>query len=256
MALNTFATPFASTAAYGEDGTTAKQSTSPPRPSSLARQSSDETQVQDNDVRELARTWTERSRRQSMRSEAYGSPFDAEKGSILDPDADNFNPRAWTKAMLQLQDEDDTKFKGRKAGVVFRNLNAYGYNTGADFQKTVGNFAWQIWGGLQGLLGRSKVRVDILRDLDGVIYPGELLVVLGPPGSGCSTFLKTLAGETHGFTIDEKSHLNYSGISYDTLKKNFRGESMYTAEQDVHFPMLTVGKTLYFAARARAPRFM
>jgi len=38
------------------------------------------------------------------------------------------------------------------------------------------------------------------------------------------------------------------------MKKNFRGEAIYTAEVDVHFPMLSVKDTLTFAARARAPR--
>ncbi len=38
------------------------------------------------------------------------------------------------------------------------------------------------------------------------------------------------------------------------MKKDFRGEAIYTAEVDVHFPMLSVGDTLTFAARARAPR--
>ena len=38
------------------------------------------------------------------------------------------------------------------------------------------------------------------------------------------------------------------------MTKDFRGEAIYTAETDVHFPKLTVAKTLYLAARARAPR--
>lgn len=38
------------------------------------------------------------------------------------------------------------------------------------------------------------------------------------------------------------------------MAKEFRGEAIYTAEVDVHFPKLTVGDTLYFAARARVPR--
>ncbi|KAK5279255.1 Multidrug resistance protein [Cryomyces antarcticus] len=38
------------------------------------------------------------------------------------------------------------------------------------------------------------------------------------------------------------------------MHRDFRGEAIYTAEVDVHFPMLSVGDTLYFAARARAPR--
>ena len=38
------------------------------------------------------------------------------------------------------------------------------------------------------------------------------------------------------------------------MQNDFRGEAIYTAENDVHFPMLTVGQTLYFAARARSRR--
>lgn len=39
----------------------------------------------------------------------------------------------------------------------------------------------------------------------------EMLLVLGRPGSGCSTLLKTIAGETHGLNISENSHINYQG---------------------------------------------
>jgi ATP-binding cassette subfamily G (WHITE) protein 2 (PDR) len=38
------------------------------------------------------------------------------------------------------------------------------------------------------------------------------------------------------------------------MHKDFRGETIYTAEQDVHFPSLTVGETLLFAAHARTPQ--
>ena len=38
------------------------------------------------------------------------------------------------------------------------------------------------------------------------------------------------------------------------MYKKFRGEAIYTAEVDVHFPMLSVDDTLTFAARARVPR--
>lgn len=40
------------------------------------------------------------------------------------------------------------------------------------------------------------------------------------------------------------------------MNKNYRGEAIYTAEVDVHFPMMTVGETLYFAAQARRPRVL
>lgn len=37
------------------------------------------------------------------------------------------------------------------------------------------------------------------------------------------------------------------------MNSSFRGEAIYTAEVDAHFPQLSVGDTLYFAALARAP---
>lgn len=40
----------------------------------------------------------------------------------------------------------------------------------------------------------------------------------------------------------------------ETMHTNFSGEAIYQAEVDVHFPQMTVGQTLGFAAEARAPR--
>lgn len=44
------------------------------------------------------------------------------------------------------------------------------------------------------------------------------------------------------------------GIHPKQMQSQFKGEAIYTAEVDVHFPMLTVGETLAFAAKARSPR--
>ncbi|KAH7013736.1 hypothetical protein EDB80DRAFT_749363 [Ilyonectria destructans] len=38
------------------------------------------------------------------------------------------------------------------------------------------------------------------------------------------------------------------------MHSKFNGEAIYIAEQDAHFPQLTVGETLEFTALARAPR--
>ena len=69
--------------------------------------------------------------------------------------------------------------------------------------------------------------------------------------SGCSTLLKTISSETDGFFVAPESYINYQGIPKETMHKDFRGECIYQAEVDVHFPQLTVGQTLDFAARAR-----
>jgi ATP-binding cassette subfamily G (WHITE) protein 2 (PDR) len=62
-------------------------------------------------------------------------------------------------------------------------------------------------------VSNRKRKVQILKGVDGVLESGEMLVVLGPPGSGCSTFLKTIAGEMNGIYLDEGADLNYRGES-------------------------------------------
>ncbi|KAM5351248.1 hypothetical protein ACJ41O_003971 [Fusarium nematophilum] len=106
---------------------------------------------------------------------------------------------------------------------------------------------------LRKLFGDKGQRIDILRGLEGVVHAGEMLWVLGPPGSGCSTLPRTIAGDTYGFHIDARATLNYQGIRPEQMATAYRGEAISTAEVDHHFPHLTVGDTLYFAARARCP---
>lgn len=46
------------------------------------------------------------------------------------------------------------------------------------------------------------------------------------------------------------------GMTAKEMHSHHRGEAIYTAEVDVHFPQLSVGDTLTFAARARQPRML
>lgn len=62
--------------------------------------------------------------------------------------------------------------------------------------------------------------------------------------SGCSTYLKTIAGEMNGIYLDENTKINYRGLTSEQMQGQFRGEAVYTADVDVHFPKLTVGQTL------------
>ncbi|KAJ5050773.1 uncharacterized protein L3040_002644 [Drepanopeziza brunnea f. sp. 'multigermtubi'] len=205
----------------------------------------------DQEVHALARKFTQ----QSHQSTSHENPFQSSEDSRLNPHSPNFSPRAFAKSLLHLQSRDPEKWKARTAGFAFKDLNVYGFGSATDYQKTVGNYIFEIPGLIRKLLGKEKPRrIDILQNLDGVVHSGEMLVVLGPPGSGCSTFLKTVAGETNGFFIDKESRINYQGISPEQMHRDFRGEAIYTAEVDVHFPMLTVGQTLEFAAMARTPR--
>jgi ATP-binding cassette, subfamily G (WHITE), member 2, PDR len=181
------------------------------------------------------------------------SPFTAASGGPLDPLGPSFDPVAWMQAFYSMH-LSDLNIGARSRGVAFRNLSVHGFGTATDFQKTVGNIFLDALPMFRRIFGYKGHKVEILQDLEGVLDSGEMLCVLGPPGSGCSTFLKTLAGETHGLYLDDKAYLNYKGIRPKEMRTRFRGEATFTAEDDAHLPSLSVGDTLQFAALARSPR--
>ena len=77
--------------------------------------------------------------------------------------------------------------------------------------------------------------------------------MLGNPGSGCSTFLKTIANQRQEYySVDGSMH--YDSVMPDELRQHFRGDVQYCPEDDVHFATLSVAQTIGFAARARTPR--
>ncbi|KAI9375567.1 ABC-2 type transporter-domain-containing protein [Aspergillus egyptiacus] len=182
------------------------------------------------------------------------SPFDAPEGSRLNPANPHFDARAWAKAFYNVRYNDAEGRASRSTGVAFKNLNVHGYGSPVDYQMSVGNALLKMPTMMYQFIGGKKQKIDILQDFEGLILPGEQLCVLGPPGSGCSTLLRTIAGETYGFEVDPAAQINYHGITPKQMSVNFRGEAIYTAEVDAHYPMLPVGDSLYFAALARTPR--
>jgi ATP-binding cassette, subfamily G (WHITE), member 2, PDR len=159
--------------------------------------------------------------RQFTRNSTYsqiGNPFENDPDSLIDPYSPNFKPKAWIIAMLKLQSQDSERNLGRSAGIAFRNLSVHGFGTATDYQKSVGNMVLEVVNVVRQIFGFGQHRIDILRNFDGLVQSGEMLVVLGPPGSGCSTLLKTIAGETHGLVVDKESYLNYQGSSNDLIR--------------------------------------
>jgi hypothetical protein len=205
-------------------------------------------------VQDRAREFPRNSADDSDGKPLFGS--DAPESS-LNPSGNKFNACSWARNVAKVAEEHGQDF--RRVGLCFQDLNVFGYSTAADFQKTVGN----IWMALPGMIARhlwpststsGQTRVDILPQFDGIIHPGEMCVLLGPPESGCSTFLKTLSGDRNGIYVNQDSYFNYQGISDQEMRTAHRGDAIYTAEVDVHFPMLTVGETLTFASYARCQR--
>ncbi|KAL8949372.1 MAG: hypothetical protein Q9222_004508 [Ikaeria aurantiellina] len=206
----------------------------------------------DHEVTQLAKQLTVSSVKSDGGS--YPNPFAGTNEPELDPRSGQFKPERWVKTLIGLQSRDPERYPKRVAGVSYRNLNVSGFGSPLDYQKTFGNYPLEIASIFNTITGRGKRKIQILKNFEGLVKSGEMLVVLGRPGSGCSTLLKTITGETSGFHIDQGSEINYQGVPMKTMHTDFRGECMYQAEVDVHFPQLTVGQTLTFAAEARAPR--
>ncbi|KAF4171597.1 hypothetical protein CNMCM8694_002369 [Aspergillus lentulus] len=205
-------------------------------------------------VQDLARQFTHNSFPDCTGKPIFGSD---DPDSPLNPAGNKFNAREWARNVTRVAEERGQEF--RQVGLCFQNLSVFGYTSATDFQKTVAN----IWLALPRMIARrllpsistsGQTRVNILQQFDGILRPGEMCVVLGPPGSGCSTFLKTISGDQNGIYVNPDSYFNYQGISDKEMHSAHRGDAIYTAEVDVHFPMLTVGETLTFASYARCQR--
>ncbi|KAL6452790.1 CDR1 Pleiotropic ABC efflux transporter of multiple drugs CDR1 [Candida maltosa Xu316] len=174
----------------------------------------------------------------------------------LDPDSENFNAKYWVKNMRKLIDSDPDYYKPSKLGVAYKDLRAYGVANDSDYQPTVTNAVWKLLvEGFRHLQKEDESRYfDILKSMDAIMKPGEVTVVLGRPGAGCSTLLKTIAAQTYGFHVGKESKISYDGLTPEEIKKHYHGDVIYSAETEVHFPHLTVGDTLDFAARLRTPQ--
>lgn len=141
----------------------------------------------DRQITTLARSLSQISRQNSLR--AASEPAEGVNTFLdlsdpeLDPNSDQFKSRKWVTNIIQMTSRDPERYPRRTAGVSFRNLNVFGYGTAADYQMDFANFWLKGAGWFRSVLGlQKKVRIDILRDFEGIVHSGEMLVVLGRPG--------------------------------------------------------------------------
>jgi hypothetical protein len=116
---------------------------------------------------------------------------------------------------------DENNVIQRRAGIVWKNLKVCGSGSAINLQKNVGSLLLAPLR-IGEFFGKGPEKT-ILNEFDGVLKSGEMLVVLGRPGSGCSTLLKTLTGELHGLDMKPQSEIHYNGacimislVTFDT----------------------------------------
>jgi len=189
-----------------------------------------------HDYEELRREMTQQSRRMSMSQ--------GEKGGVSDFDLNDYLTEAKTKS-------EEAGINRKHLGLVWRNLNVKGLGADAKHIATVRTWFADVaqfwkWGKHQG------TDRTILNDITGFCKDGEMLLILGRPGAGCTTLLRVLANMRASFTSIE-GEVTYGGIEASEFAKHYRGEVCYNEEEDINYPTLTTKQTLEFALRTKAP---
>jgi len=203
--------------------------------------------------RQLSRT---QSRHSSYKGKA--AKGDIEKSATTSESISDEEPFDLESTLRGNKDaEVASGIRPKHIGVLWDGLTVTGTGGVTNFVKTfpdafvsffnVFETGMQIFG-----LGKKGKDVNILKDFRGVTKPGELVLVLGRPGSGCTTFLKVIANQRFGYT-GVHGDVQYGPFDSETFAKQYRGEAVYNQEDDIHHPTLTVAQTLGFALDTKTP---
>ncbi|KIP11760.1 hypothetical protein PHLGIDRAFT_114337 [Phlebiopsis gigantea 11061_1 CR5-6] len=239
---------------------------------------SDDPSAHHVDVQEAEDVFNELSRALSRRSghasnlkgteSRSSADRDAEKGPL--DDEDRFDLREYLTSSNDAHQRAGIKHK--HVGVTWEGLQVE-VPGGGDFKIYIGTFggailnflmlpALWIWSIASYFLPASmkKIRLTPIlhkqvqrpRGQSGLIKPGEMVLVLGCPGAGCTTFLRSIANEREGYAR-VSGDVRYAGIDATEMAKMYKGEVLYNQEDDLHIATLTVGQTLDFALSTKTP---
>ncbi|KAJ4194416.1 hypothetical protein NW755_003170 [Fusarium falciforme] len=140
-------------------------------------------------------------------------------------------------------------FPDRELGVTWQNLNVEVVTADAAIHE---NVVSQF--NIPKLVKESRHKPPLKTILDnshGCVKPGEMLLVLGRPGSGCTTLLNMIANHRRGYA-SVSGDVHYGSMTAEEAK-TYRGQIVMNTEEELFFPSLTVGQTMDFATRLKVP---
>ncbi|USP78023.1 multidrug resistance CDR2 protein [Curvularia clavata] len=146
--------------------------------------------------------------------------------------------------LLELNERNGSKL--RKLGVTWSDLTVKGVSNDAVFNENVLSQFNPI--------GKSTEDIPlktIIQSSYGCVKPGEMLLVLGNPGAGCTTLLNILSNRRLGYA-EISGNVSFGSMSSEEAK-DYRGQIVLNAEEEIFFPTLSVGNTLDFATRLNVP---
>ncbi|ESQ52363.1 hypothetical protein EUTSA_v10016141mg [Eutrema salsugineum] len=91
-------------------------------------------------------------------------------------------------------------------------------------------------------------KINILTDISGIIKPGRLTLLLGPPGCGKTTLLKALSGNLDK-DLKRSGEISYNGYGLNEIVP--QKTSAYISQHDLHIAEMTVRETIDFSARCQ-----
>ncbi|KAF8913195.1 pleiotropic drug resistance ABC transporter [Gymnopilus junonius] len=219
------------------------------------------------DVAQAEEEFNNLSRRLTILSEAARSSTESTAATRdLEKEAEGYDERFDLREYLASSNDANQHagIKHKHVGVVWEDLQVdvlggmdskiyVGTLGGAFISFFLGPILW-IWGFISNLLPfRKKFSTrTILHKSSGVLKPKEMCLVLGCPGSGCTTFLKTIANRREGYA-NVSGNVLYAGINAEEMGKHYKGEVVYNQEDDIHMATLTVAQTLAFALSTKTP---
>nr|QVT92295.1 ABC transporter [Salvia miltiorrhiza] len=98
------------------------------------------------------------------------------------------------------------------------------------------------------ILPSRKKPLPILHDVSGIIKPGRMTLLLGPPSSGKTTLLLALAGKLDP-ELKVSGKVTYNGHEMNEFVP--QRTSAYISQHDLHIGEMTVRETLAFSARCQ-----
>ncbi|CAL5440389.1 unnamed protein product [Camellia sinensis] len=119
------------------------------------------------------------------------------------------------------------------------NVDAEAYVGGRGFP-TVLNFSINLF--------ERKKPLSILHDVSGILKPGRMTLLLGPPSAGKTSLLLALGGKLDSdLKVSGKVTYNGHGMNEFVPQRT----STYISQHDLHIGELTVKETLAFSARCQ-----
>ncbi|XWS16592.1 hypothetical protein CRYUN_Cryun34aG0102300 [Craigia yunnanensis] len=100
--------------------------------------------------------------------------------------------------------------------------------------------------GLFRLVASKKRKIEILKDVSGMVKPSRMTLLLGPPAAGKTTFLQALAGKLD-HDLRSSGRITYCGFEMDEFVP--QRTCAYISQHDLHHGEMTVRETLDFSGR-------